>query len=491
LIFLISHLKKKTRLIHNLILQVLLGLVIASISALLIYFKQKPTLHHITVFLAVGSVYYIFNIFRSKVLELPKILPLFFLIVLIFICWIYPQFLYQIRPYTYYITGFSIGGIILSSVAGQLLQTHKSLFPWNIFVLLFGYLIGFWLPIHFLQYFTIGLLLIYLVLYVVLIKPGFKYTLALGIIFVLASQLYLQFSHSIIIYPEQKNYEDKVVFTSETQFHKLVITQWKEDYWFFIDKLKNICSIDEYLFYEPMAHSTFHVSENIGEVLVIGGENGCLIREILKYDDLSIIDVVSYDTLLRKLGQENPFFTEMNQHSLDDQNVNLIDADLLDYVSNTDRKYDAVFIDLPDPRSIETNQYYTKEFYSIIREILKYQGIMMTQAGSPYFATEAYYSIGKTIEQCGFEVLPIHNQILTLGEWGWYVCSTYLSEAELKNKITNMDNVPVETEWWDPGAAKLVTSFGKTYSDTLNVGINTLDDPLVYQFYLKGNWDMN
>jgi hypothetical protein len=52
---------------------------------------------------------------------------------------------------------------------------------------------------------------------------------------------------------------------------------------------------------------------------------------------------------------------------------------------------------------------------------------------------------------------------------GTFVPLIFLKQR-LKNKITNMDNVPVETEWWDPGAAKLVTSFGKTYSDTLKCG---------------------
>jgi spermidine synthase len=127
----------------------------------------------------------------------------------------------------------------------------------------------------------------------------------------------------------------------------------------------------------------------------------------------------------------------------------------------------------------------------MLKELLQDGGLMCTQAGSPYFATEAFYSIGQTIQTVGFHALPIHNQVLTLGEWGWYVCSSELMEEEIKSAILNAGEVPVPTKWWNPEAALLVTSFGKTYSDTLNIQVNSLENPLVYQYYLKGNWDMN
>jgi spermidine synthase len=239
-----------------------------------------------------------------------------------------------------------------------------------------------------------------------------------------------------------------------------------------------------------MVHSAFKVNENIQKVLVIGGENGCLIREVLKYDNISQIDVVSYDSLLRKLGQSNSIFIRINENSYQNEKVNIIHEYLLDYVSSSDEKYSAIFIDLPDPRSIETNQYYTLDFYTFLKNLLQQEGVLVTQAGSPYFATEAFYSIEKTLNHSGLFTLPIHNQILTLGEWGWFICSKELVEAEIKQRVIHGKKFSVATKWWNREAARLVTSFGKTYSDTLNVGINSLENPLVYQYYLKGNWNM-
>ncbi len=471
-------------------LHLCVGLTIAFVSTLLIYFKQKPVLHHLVIVIAVSSLYFIFFSIHSKLSNTPKYLAFISHLVLVIVCWSAPQFIYQIRPFTFYIAGFAIGSIILTATSVQLIDGKSFPFPWNMVVLFTGYLIGQWIPATILQFIIVGLLAFYLILYFLNSKPGFRTALALLAVFVICGQLYFQLSKSIQYFHKQTAYEDKVVFTSETQFHDLVITQWQKDYWFFIDKLKNICSIDEYLFYEPMAHGAFQISASERDILVIGGENGCLLREVLKYDEVRKIDVVSYDSLLRRLGKENKFFTRMNENSFDNPKVRVLSEQLLDFVSTTDNKYDVIFIDLPDPRSIEANQYYTKEFYSFLKNILKDKGVFTTQAGSPYFATEAFYSIGKTIRECGFETLPIHNQILTLGEWGWYICSLSLNEQEMHTKLTKFESLPFQTKWWNQEAASLVSSFGKIYSDTMNIGINTLDNPLVYQYYLKGNWNM-
>jgi spermidine synthase len=295
----------------------------------------------------------------------------------------------------------------------------------------------------------------------------------------------------LINFEEQPEYEDKVVYTDETQFHKLVITQWHKDFWFYIDRLKNVSSIDEYLYYEPMVHSVFKIEDKLQDVLVIGGENGCLVREVLKYDNVNRIDLISYDTLFRNLGRENPYFIKMNKNAFNHNKVHVIHENLLNYLMNCKSKYQAIFIDLPDPRSIETNQYYTREFYNLVRIILDDHGIMITQAGSPYFATRAFYAIGQTIIQSGFHILPIHNQVLTLGEWGWYICSLSKDQELMEKKLVSPQVVNLITRWFNDEAAQLIAAFGKTYYDTFNVEINSMDNPLVYQYYLKGNWNLN
>jgi len=482
---------KEKAFVISLSLQILAGLTSAFLSSLLIYFKQKELLHIVVVLFSVLAIYFLTYLLRKKHIYFSTFSRTISLIFILLICWLGPQLIYQIRPYTFYISGFAIGGIVLFALSANILRSSKSLsFPWDFGTFLIAFTTGYFIPWVLLQCLIFGLSLIVILLF--LFSSQFNRSFKVVTVFSLFAVgiTFWWFSKPLIFHEEQINYEDKILFSANTQYHQVVITQWQKDHWIFMDKLKNVSSIDDYLFYEPMAHSVFRIEENLNNVLIIGGENGCLLREVLKHEDVHSIDVISYDTLLRNLGEELSYFTRMNLDSYRHEKIQILHENLIEFVSNTNRKYTAIFIDLPDPRSIETNQYYTLEFYERIKIILAENGVVITQAGSPYFATQAYFSIGETIKKAGFNILPLHNQILTLGEWGWYVCSTKLGKTLMKKRLLERENSDIETKWFNEEAAKLVSSFGKTHNDTLNVGINTLENPLVYQYYLKGNWEL-
>ncbi|MCG8308871.1 MAG: hypothetical protein MI975_15865 [Cytophagales bacterium] len=476
--------------VFSLTVQILWGSAAAFLSGLLIYFKQKELLHLSAVLIVVLVLYQAGYRLRSKLSTLSPTIRTVAVIVLLVTCLLGPLFVYQVRPYTFYISGIVIGGIIIASISAFALNDHARLvYPRNLSLVIASFVAGYLTPWQILQYLVFGLSVFVATIFFIRSNIKIRLTVA-GSIAVIGVALVI-FQKPLNFFEEQAEYDDKVLYAARTQFHKVVITQWQNDQWIFIDGLKNISSIDEYLFYEPMAHGVFKIGENIKHVLVIGGENGCLIREILKYKNVQSIDVVSYDTLLRNIGMENEYLMRMNESSYSDRRVKVLDENITDFISNANRSYHAVFIDLPDPRSIETNQYYTLEFYEQIIKILDEKGVMITQAGSPYFASKAYFSIGKTIERAGFHTLPLHNQILTLGEWGWFPGSKTMARHEMKAKLVNGKIPDVRTRWFNEEAAKLVSAFGKTHTDTLNIGINTFENPLVYQYYLKGNWELN
>jgi len=477
-------------LLKSLSFHILSGLSVAFLSSLLIYFKQKEFLHLGVVLFSIFVIYFLSYHFSKRTIQISIFIKLISLIVILLTSWLGPQFIYQIRPYTFYISGLAMGSMVLIAISTNLvLVDHSNNSQWSYGVFLISFVAGYLIPWEYLQYLIFGISLFVLSLLFVQFKFSAKIIVTLS--FLIIGMCYWYLSKPILFHEEQANYEDKLLFTADTQFHNIAITQWHKDHWIFMDKLKNISSIDEYLFYEPMAHSVFKIGVDIQQVLIIGGENGCLIREVLKHEEVTKIDVVSYDTLLRNLGQRMRIFTEMNNDAYLHDKVDVIHEDLIEFVTDSTHKYDAIFIDLPDPKSIEANQYYTVEFYKLLIKLIDGDGLMITQAGSPYFATKAYTSIGLTIRNVGFHTLPIHNQILTLGEWGWYIGSTTLAQNEMKRRLVDREIHEFDTKWFNQEASKLVSSFGKTSNDTMNVGINTLENPLVYQYYLKGNWNLN
>ncbi len=296
----------------------------------------------------------------------------------------------------------------------------------------------------------------------------------------------------IILFGEQKKYKDKVIFEEQSRYQKVVITQWKNDYWLFIDGNQQLSTLDEALYHEPMVHPAMKSVQYPQQVLILGGGDGCAAREVLKYNQTELITLVDLDPLITELGRTHPAFVEMNNNSLNNSKVSIVNKDAYKFLSETNRYWDVIIIDLPDPKTIELGRLYSKEFYQLCKRHLRPGGAMVTQAGSPYYATKAFRCIIKTVDAAGFTAVPLHNQVVTLGEWGWVLGLKSTTKEKALKHLHNLHFNDVDTKWLNNEAMYLITSFGKQYYgiDVGEVEVNKIHKPVLYKYYLDGNWDL-
>jgi len=336
------------------------------------------------------------------------------------------------------------------------------------------------------------LLLIAIVLNLVLspeVSKKLKFTSTALLVLVFA---YIGFSTIVFEYlPSQKKYHDKLVFSHETPFQKIDVTSWKGNQWFYFNGINQFSTLDEWMYYEPMVHPVMQLSKGVENILVIGGENGLIARELGKYNEVYRIDILPIDTAFYGLGKRDPVFKAINQEALSDEKIIRIEGSAFRYLNNLKDQYDVIFIDVPDPIDLELNQYYTQEFYQLCHQALKSEGIMIAQSGSPYYATKAFYAISKTIESVGFNILPLHNQVMTLGEWGWVIGSKTLSAVQLKERCSQLEFDNIETRWINNEAMRMMMSFGKPYMITDSIEINSLKNPVIHQYYSVGTWNFD
>ncbi|MGL1889479.1 MAG: hypothetical protein OCD76_23395 [Reichenbachiella sp.] len=289
----------------------------------------------------------------------------------------------------------------------------------------------------------------------------------------------------IQIRKSQKKYYDPVVFSETTPSQEIDITQWKNNQWYYTNGINLFSSVDYWLYYEPMVHPAMGISSAREKVLIIGGENGLAAKEVLKYSDTNQIDIIPLDTALVSLAATNPLFTKLNASALLADRVAIKTADVFYELGHLNTKYDIIIADLPDPKDIISNQYYTQEFYDYCLALLSSEGVFVTQSGSPYFATQAFQCINNTMQSAGFYTAQIHNQILTTGEWGWTIATT--KEQPLDSLLKNQNFYSIDTQWINSDAMHMMLSFGKQTSIRKNTAINTIAEPCLYKYYNEGN----
>jgi spermidine synthase len=296
----------------------------------------------------------------------------------------------------------------------------------------------------------------------------------------------------IIQFGEQKKYKDKIVYSEQSKYQKIVITQWKDKFWLFINGNQQLSSFDEEMYHEPLVHPALSLTKTPHNILVLGGGDGCAVREILKYPDVKKITLVDLDPAMTNLGKNHPILTEMNKNAFSNSKVEVINTDGYNYIENTDEIFDVILIDLPDPKTIEIGRLYSYEFYSKCYRHLRKYGVIVTQAGSPYFAPKAFACIDKSIEKAGFSTIPLHNQVITLGEWGWVLGAKNISKENLTKELIDLQFSSIETKWINNEAMSLITSFGKNYfkTDSSTIEVNEIHNPVLYKYYLNGTWDI-
>ena len=138
---------------------------------------------------------------------------------------------------------------------------------------------------------------------------------------------------------------------------------------------------DEFTYDEMIVHVPMAVHPSVRKVLVIGGGDGGVARELSYYDEIEVIDVVEPDELFVKVCRE--FFPD-NARGLDDPRVQLHYRDGLRFLRGKQDEYDLIINDSTDPLG-HTAGLFTKEFYGSCFKALHEDGIMVYQHGSPFF----------------------------------------------------------------------------------------------------------
>ncbi len=298
------------------------------------------------------------------------------------------------------------------------------------------------------------------------------------------------YSQDIISWGDKIRYKDPIVYSGQSKYQKIVMTYSQGDYWLFLNGHQQLSTFDEALYHEPLIHPVVKLHQNPRHVLVLGGGDGAAVRELLKYEEVEQITLVDIDPNVTDLARSHPILLSINKNSLNHPKVEVINQDGFTFLEDRHNLYDIIVADFPDPRTVDLGRLYSKEFYWLCFHSLKKNGLMVTQAGSPYYAQRAFECINQTMQVAGFYTLLLHNQVPTLGEWGWVIGSKEL--RKLKTELQQADLGELHTQWLTNESLTLISSFGKQVLNqpVAQIQINQIHDPVLYRYYLKGRWDL-
>lgn len=174
----------------------------------------------------------------------------------------------------------------------------------------------------------------------------------------------------------------KTLFSERSKFQKIDVIETEGHGAVLLnDGVIMLSERDEFVYHEMIAHVPMFAHPRPERVLVVGGGDGGTVREVLKHREVRRAVMVEIDEMVIRASRE---CLPDASAALDDDRLELVIGDGVKFVAETDEQFDIVLVDSTDPVG-PAKPLFNSEFYQGVSKILAPDGILVTQAESPFY----------------------------------------------------------------------------------------------------------
>ena len=148
-----------------------------------------------------------------------------------------------------------------------------------------------------------------------------------------------------------------------------------------LDGVIQTTEADEFIYHEMLTHVPILAHGLAKRVLIIGGGDGGMLREVCKHDSVEHITMVEIDGTVVDMCKE--FLPRHSSGAFDDPRLNLVIDDGMRFVATCQDKFDVIISDSTDPIG-PGEVLFSENFYQACRRCLNDGGILVTQNGTPF-----------------------------------------------------------------------------------------------------------
>ena len=156
-----------------------------------------------------------------------------------------------------------------------------------------------------------------------------------------------------------------------------------------IDGVVQTTERDEFAYHEMLSHVPILAHGKVKRVLIVGGGDGGVLKQVLRHRGVTSVTVVEIDETVIEVCEEYlPFISE---GAFKNPRTNLVVDDGFSYLAETTNSYDLIIIDSTDPFG-PGEILFTEQFYKHCRSKLNLNGILVSQNGVPFTQEQEFVS---------------------------------------------------------------------------------------------------
>jgi len=186
----------------------------------------------------------------------------------------------------------------------------------------------------------------------------------------------------------------KVLYSKKSKFQEIQILE--SESWgrvLTLDKAIQTTERDEFIYHEMISHVPLFLHSKPKKVLVVGGGDGGILKEVLKHGTVKNVILVEIDKYVIEASKK--YLQKIHQNSYYNKRAEIIVGDGVAFIKNCKNIFDVIIIDSTDPVGM-AEDLFSDNFYKDALAALKTDGILVTQSGAIFAQWEEF---SKTVEK--------------------------------------------------------------------------------------------
>lgn len=152
---------------------------------------------------------------------------------------------------------------------------------------------------------------------------------------------------------------------------------------------------DEFVYHEMLTHVPILAHGDVRNVLIIGGGDGGMLREVCRHASVERITMVEIDHAVVDMCKK--YLPKHSNGAYDDSRVNLVIDDGMRFVANCTEKFDVIISDCPDPTG-PAEVLFSESFYHACQRCLTNDGIFVAQNGTPFLQIDEVQTTASNLQ---------------------------------------------------------------------------------------------
>ncbi|MFT5032613.1 MAG: spermidine synthase [Bacteroidia bacterium] len=225
---------------------------------------------------------------------------------------------------------------------------------------------------------------------------------------------------------------------------------------------------DEFIYHEMLAHVPLFAHGQAKDVLIIGGGDGGLLREVLKHDSVATATQVEIDQAVIDMCVE--FLPNHSAGAYNNPRAHIVVDDGINYVQNCDQQFDVILSDSTDPIG-PGEVLFTSPFYQGIKRCLKPGGIFAAQNGVGFMQQDEVTTTKKRLSpyfsDCHFYTAAVPTYVGGVMTFAWAsdnADARAIPVAELQKRYQASG---IKTRYYSPGIHKGSFALPQYIADSL------------------------